>query len=164
MSPKVVEALQNALHHELVSITQYTSHHEVFESMGYPGLSKMLFDDAKGEMAHYEQIADRLLFLDVMPRAKGKIEPLLLDPPDIVKMLEADRELESAAITEYNEAIRLCFKENDHGSRGLFEKMLVEEETHYDNLDRLLKLIETHGAPYLARLAAQPPEMGAGGA
>ena len=70
----------------------------------------------------------------------------------VKEQLQADLEVEKAAIERLNRGIELSRSLADNGSRELLEHILVNEEEHADWLEAQLTLIEQVGEPnYLAQ-------------
>jgi len=64
---------------------------------------------------------------------------------DVKEQFENDLVLESRGVRTYNEAIELCTKLKDNGSRELLDGILVESEEHVDWLETQLGLIKEVG-------------------
>lgn len=60
-------------------------------------------------------------------------------------MLKLNKDPEVNAINKYNEAIDLCGKELDHGTRDLLVKVLKDEEGYLDKVEALLEQINQMG-------------------
>lgn len=139
---KVLAELGKALREELTAINQYFLHAEMCENWGYKRLSAFIKKQSIGEMKHAEVLMERILFLDGIPA----MDPLSLTIGKNVKqMLEADLELEVAAVKQYNEAVATATAEKDNGSRDLLVKLLKDEEEHVDWLEAQLHQIEELG-------------------
>jgi bacterioferritin len=95
------------------------------------------------EMHHAERLIERIIFLDGTPNVNVPLAPEVGD--SVQKQLEADLASEAGAIREYNEAIALCAKEGDAGSKDLFEALLADEEKHADFLEAQLHSIKEMG-------------------
>jgi bacterioferritin len=63
----------------------------------------------------------------------------------VKEQFENDLQLETKGVNAYNDAVALCIKENDGGSRELLETILVESEEHVDWLESQLDLISKVG-------------------
>lgn len=63
-----------------------------------------------------------------------------------------DLELEYAAVERFNRGIGIAVKNNDNGTRELFEKILVSEEEHIDWIESQQEIIRQIGVEnYLAQ-------------
>ena len=70
----------------------------------------------------------------------------------VPEQFELDADLERSAIARLRDAVKLAFDLGDHGSRELFEHILVGEESHLDWLETQQRLLAELGeAHYLAQ-------------
>lgn len=132
-SPKVLEALNEALHEELTAINQYFLHAEMCENWHYHRLADLIKKQSIGEMKHAEAIIERILFLDGTPNMSRALE--LTVGKDVKEQTESDLKLELAAVALYNRAVETARREGDNASRELFEHLLKDEEEHVDFLE-----------------------------
>ena len=155
-NPKVIVELNKALREELTAINQYFLHAEMCENWGYHRLSDFIKKQSIGEMKHAEVLMERILFLDGAPSRM----PLELKVGGTVKaMLESDLALEIGAVEQYNEAVAIATKEDDNGSRELFEVLLKDEEEHVDFLEAQMHQIKELGYErYLAQQVGENKE------
>jgi bacterioferritin len=102
-------------------------------------------------MKHAEALAERILFLKGEPTTKP--DSIAKKGQSIADMLKTDMALESAAIKMYNEAAVICAQEKDQISKQLFEKLLGEEEGHFNDFENVKDHLEKMGDAYLATLA-----------
>ncbi len=147
---KVVAALQQALHEELVAINQYFLHAEMCENWHYKKLGHFIKKQSIDEMKHAEEIIERILFLDETPNLT---QPMQLTVGKTVKaQLESDLGLEISAVDLYNRAVQTARDNADNTSRELFERLLKDEERHIDWLEAQLHQIGEMGYErYLAQ-------------
>ncbi len=132
-SPKVIQALNEALKEELTAINQYFLHAEMCENWHYGKLGDYIKKQSIDEMKHAEAIIERILFLDGTP---NMTELMQINVGQNVKaQLENDLKLEVDAVAQYNQAVELARQEGDNASRELFEKLLKDEEQHVDWLE-----------------------------
>ncbi len=151
MSQKVIDLLNAARARELTAISQYMAQHYELEDMDYGKLGKKMKEIAIQEMKHAEALAERILFLKGTPVSKPDAE--IKKGQDIEAMLNTDIALENEAIKMYNEAIKVCAEEKDHISKQLFEKLLADEEDHFNFFDNTKDHLVKLGSAYLATLA-----------
>jgi bacterioferritin len=130
---KVIDALNEALHEELVAINQYFIHAEMCENWHYDRLGGLIKKESISEMKHAEMLIERILFLDGSPNLTERIE--LTVGKNVKEQLESDLKLEIDAVGMYNRAIETARKEGDNASRELFERLLKDEEGHVDFLE-----------------------------
>jgi len=151
MSKKVIDLLNAARSRELSAITQYMAQHYELEDQDYGKLAKKLKEIGIQEMKHAEALAERILFLEGEPTTKP--DAMVKKGQSIAEMLKTDMALESAAIKMYNEAAVVCAQEKDQISKQLFEKLLGEEEGHFNDFENVKDHLEKMGNAYLATLA-----------
>lgn len=141
--PKVIEALNKGLTVELTAINQYFVQAKMCANWGYQALAKKHYDESIGEMKHADKIIERILFLDGSP-AIARYNPIRVGAT-VLEQLENDLKLETDGVAFYNEGIRLAADIGDHGTRELFDKILIESEEHVDWLETQLNLIKQIG-------------------
>jgi len=151
MSKKVIDLLNAARSRELSAITQYMAQHYELEDQDFGKLAKKLKEIGIQEMKHAEALAERILFLKGEPTSKP--DAIAKKGQSIAEMLKTDMALESAAIKMYNEAAVVCAAEKDQISKQLFEKLLGEEEGHFNDFENVKDHVEKLGNSYLATLA-----------
>ena len=140
---RMIERLNARLADELTAINQYIVHSEMCADWGYDRLHEAIEKRAIEEMEHAEKLIGRILFLEGRPIVSklGKI--------NIGSEVEAqhanDWAAEEAAITAYNEDIRLATEVGDNGSRELLESILMDEEDHIDWIEVQLDQIKQMG-------------------
>ncbi len=153
-SPKVIEALNEALHEELTAINQYFLHAEMCENWHYARLGDTIKRQSIGEMKHAEILIERILFLDGTPNLTKPME--LTVGKDVKEQVESDLKLEIEAVAMYNRAIETARQEADNASRELFERLLKDEEEHVDFLEAQVHQIKELGYErYLSQQIAQ---------
>ena len=141
--PKVIEALNAGLTIELTAINQYFCQAKMCKNWGYNKLAAKHYEESIGEMKHAEKLIDRILFLEGVPEI-ARYDVIRVGT-DVKEQLENDLALESRGVKAYNDAIELCVKVKDHGSRELLDGILVESEEHVDWLETQLGLIKEVG-------------------
>ncbi|MBI4396034.1 MAG: bacterioferritin [Elusimicrobia bacterium] len=152
--PKVIDALNDALTLELTAINQYFLQAKMCRNWGYRKLEKHHFAESLGEMKHAEMLIDRILFLEGAPNISryGTIRTGM----DVKEQLENDLAMETGAVKAYNEAVELCVKTKESGSRDLFEALLKGSEESVDWLEIQLRLIKDVGLEnYLTEQAGE---------
>ncbi|KPK90256.1 MAG: hypothetical protein AMJ94_09885 [Deltaproteobacteria bacterium SM23_61] len=151
MSKKVIDLLNAARSRELSAITQYMAHHYELEDQDFGKLAKKMKEIGIQEMKHAEALAERILFLK--GEATTKPDAIAKKGQSIAEMLKTDLALESAAIKMYNDAAVVCAQEKDQISKQLFEKLLGEEEAHFNDFESIKEHLDKMGNAYLATLA-----------
>ena len=139
---QVIAQLNQALKEELTAINQYFLHAEMCHNWGYHKLGDYIKKQSIDEMKHAEELLERLLFLDAIP----KMEYMALSVGSNVKeQLEADLKLEVNAVEMYNTAVKVSREAGDDASRALFSELLKDEEEHVDWLEAQLQQIKDMG-------------------
>jgi bacterioferritin len=146
---QVIAKLNEGLREELTAINQYFVHAEMCHNWGYHKLGNYIRKQSIGEMKHAEELLERIIFLDGVP----KMEPLPLTiGADVKTQLRNDLDLELKAVVMYNDAIKISRDAGDNTSRELFERLLKDEESHVDFLEAQVSQIEQLGYErYLAQ-------------
>ena len=146
---KVIEALNRALTTELTAINQYFVQAKMLKNWGYNALAKKIYEESIGEMKHADKIIERILFLEGIPNI-ARYDVIRVGK-DVREQFENDLKLETNGVKSYNEAIELCLKVKDSGTRELLEGILVSSEEHVDWLETQIGLIQSIGLQnYLA--------------
>src|SRR5215470_7461484 len=91
-SPKVIAMLNEALHEELVAISQYFLHAEMCENWHYDKLGGYIKKQSIDEMKHAESLIERILFLDGTPNLTELMK--LSVGQNVKEQLESDLKLE----------------------------------------------------------------------
>jgi bacterioferritin len=146
---KVIEALNKALTTELTAINQYFVQAKMLKNWGYLTLAKKVYEESIGEMKHADRIIERILFLEGIPNI-ARYDVIRVGK-DVREQFQNDLKLETSGVKNYNEAIELCVKMKDSGTRELLASILVSSEEHVDWLETQLGLIDSVGLQnYLA--------------
>jgi bacterioferritin len=153
----VIDALNAGLTIELTAINQYFCQSKMCKNWGLNRLAAKHYHESLGEMKHAEFLIDRIIFLEGVPEI-ARYDVIRVGT-NIPEQLKNDLELEMKGVRAYNEAVALCIRENDSGSRELLAKILVESEEHVDWLESQLDLIKTMGLEnYLVTQVGEDPE------
>jgi bacterioferritin len=153
----VIDALNGGLTIELTAINQYFCQAKMCKNWGLNRLGAKHYHESMGEMKHAEMLIDRIIFLEGVPEiARYDVIRVGTTVPE---QLENDLALELKGVHAYNDAVALCIRENDGGSRELLERILVESEEHVDWLESQLDLIYKMGLEnYLVTQVGEDPE------
>ncbi|MFO0946040.1 MAG: bacterioferritin [Planctomycetota bacterium] len=155
-NPQVIEALNRGLTIELTAINQYFIQAKMCMNWGYRKLGAKHYEESIGEMKHAEKLIDRILFLDGVPEIARY--DVIRAGTSVEEQFQVDLALETSGVKLYNEAIAICTKANDNGSRELLDAILVESEEHVDWLETQLNLIAQVGlANYLSEQMGEHP-------
>lgn len=140
---QVIDALNAGLTIELTAINQYFCQSKMCKNWGLNKLAAKHYVESIGEMKHAEKLIDRILFLEGVPEI-ARYDVIRVGT-NVKEQFEHDLALESRGVQSYNDAIALCIKVNDAGSRELLAGILVESEEHVDWLETQLDLIDKVG-------------------
>ncbi len=153
----VIDALNAGLTIELTAINQYFVQSKMCRNWGLHRLADKHYHESIGEMKHAEKLIDRIIFLEGVPEI-ARYDVIRVGT-SVQEQFENDLKLETKGVNAYNDAVALCIKENDGGSRELLESILVESEEHVDWLESQLDLISKVGIEnYLITQVGEEPE------
>ena len=148
-NPQVIDALNRALTIELTAINQYFCQAKMCQNWGFWKLGNKHYQESMGEMKHAERLIERILFLEGVPEI-ARYDVIRVGA-DVKEQFENDLALELSGVKYYNEAIDLCIKVKDNGTREILGPILTESEEHVDWLETQLRLIDELGEKaYLA--------------
>lgn len=142
---KSIENLQTALAMELTAVNQYLLHAHTLEDWGLDKLASRMRDEMQEELGHAGQFIDRIMFLGGTPELSPTKTPEKADT--LETLFEDDKAEEKGAIEFYGKAARDASDANDIGTRTLFETILLDEEGHWDWLDRQVATLKRMGEP-----------------
>ena len=141
--PKVIDVLNAGLTIELTAINQYFCQAKMCKNWGFNKLAAKHYAESMGEMKHAEKLIDRILFLEGVPEiARYDVIRVGID---VKEQFENDLLLETHGVKTYNDAVELCARLKDNGSRELLDGILVESEEHVDWLETQISLIKDVG-------------------
>lgn len=142
-SQKVIDALNGGLTIELTAINQYFVQSKMCRNWGLNKLADKHYHESIGEMKHAEKLIDRIIFLEGVPEiARYDVIRVGTTVPE---QFEYDLALETKGVLAYRDAIQVCEKEKDSGSRDLLTTILTESEEHVDWLESQIDLISKIG-------------------
>ena len=100
------------------------------------------------EMGHIEVLAERILFLkgDVEMVAAGPVEKILEPDAILLKVMA----MEEDGVKTYNKAAQECAANADSASKQLFERLVSDEEGHFNQYEKQHDNIKRFGLSYLA--------------
>jgi len=145
---KSIQLLNRAVADELQAVHQYMYFHFHLADQGFGPLSMLFKRTAIQEMGHVEVLAERILFLkgDVQMVPAGPVEPI----QDAEAMLVKSMAMEEDGARSYNVAALACAEDADSASKQLFERLVGDEEVHYDLFEKQRDNIKRFGPSYLA--------------
>lgn len=138
----VLKLLNDALATELVCVLRYRRHHFMARGIHSQSVSQEFLDHANEELAHADQIAERIVQLggepDFAPDSLTARSHAEYVPGDtLVSMIREDLVAERIAIDSYRDVIRYL-GDQDPTTRRMLESILAMEEEHADDLADLL--------------------------
>lgn len=145
---KSIHLLNRAVADELQAVHQYMYFHFHLDDQGFTPLSQLFKRIAIQEMGHVELLAERILFLkgDVEMVPAGPVEKIL-DPEAVLVKAMA---MEEDGIRSYNQAALECGAAADAASKQIFERLVNDEESHFDQYEKQHDNIQRFGLSYLA--------------
>jgi bacterioferritin len=148
MYEKSVELLNKAVADEMSAVHQYMYFHFHCEDQGFELLAGLFMRTAIEEMGHVELLAERIIFLggDVEMVASTNVKKV----QDVAEMLAKGIEMEQGSVRDYNLWANECSANADSGSKKIFERLVDDEERHYDQYDNEKNNLERFGDRYLA--------------
>ena len=145
----VIDVLNKARSSELHAIYQYMNQHYTLDDLDYPKLASKLREIAIDEMRHAEDFAERIKDLDGEPVAESSEK--VVKRQDVREIFRFDANLEDATMDMYNKFWELCRENGDMLSAGIFERIIGEEQAHFDYFDDTDTHIRELGDSFLAR-------------
>ena len=145
---KSIHLLNKAVADELQAVHQYMYFYFHLDDQGFKPLSQLFKRIAIQEMGHLEVLADRILFLkgDVEMVAAGPVEKILEPEAILVKVMA----MEEDGVKTYNQAAQECAANADAATKQLFERLVGDEEGHFDQYEKQHDNIKRFGLSYLA--------------
>lgn len=165
MHEKSIELLNKAVADEMAAVHQYMYFHFHCDDQGLDLLAQVFKRTAIEEMLHVERLAERILFL------KGEVELTAAEAVekihDVKQMLKKASGMEAGSARDYNLWANECSANADSVTKKLFEQLVLEEETHFDQFDTELENLAKYGDNYLAlqsiersKAVSMRPQMG----
>lgn len=136
VDPRTLGWLARALNHEMGAVQQYLAQSVLARLWGDEPLAAKLRQEAIEELEHAERLMERLILMGVAPSA-GNLAPARLGRSR-ESLIEANRQLEVNAVRLYQEAVAHARRVRDHDSAALLANILLEEQAHVQELDRLM--------------------------
>ena len=148
MHEKSIDLLNKAVADEITALHQYMYFHFHCDDQGFDLLADLFKRTAIEEMIHVEQLAERILFLngEVEMKASAEVKKVA----EVEEMLAMAKSMEEQSALDYNRWANECSANADSVSKTLFEKLVVDEERHYDQYDDEIENLNRFGKEYLA--------------
>lgn len=148
---KVIEVLNKARAMELYAISQYMNQHYGLDDQDYGQLAARVRKIAIDEMRHAEDFAERIKDIDGEPTTA--IDGAVIKRQDVREIFKFDADVELDTIKKYNEFIKVCREQGDQVSANLLERIIDEEQEHFNEFDDIDSHIKELKESYLARMA-----------
>lgn len=148
MKEKSIELLNRAVADELAAVHQYMYFHFHCDDQGYDLLAGLFRRTAIEEMQHIELLAERILFLggEVDLKASAEVKKM----HNVKEMLQMGGAMETESVNDYNKWANECAQNADSASKKIFERLVEDEERHFDQYDVEMENLEKFGDNYLA--------------
>ena len=143
-----IALLNRAVADELAAVHQYMYFHIHLDDLGFAPLAALFKRTAIQEMGHVEALSERILFLkgDTEMAAAGMVEKIT----EPALMLAKAMAMEEGSARDYNLWAIECSKNADAASKQIFEKLIQDEEGHFDAFEKQHENIQRFGPNYLA--------------
>lgn len=141
----LLNVLNSLLSDELTAINQYVVHAEMCENWGYQKLHKAIERQAYDEMHHAEWLIQRIIFLEGLPIV-SRLNQIRIGKT-VPDMIRNDYNDELAAVSSYNDAIKLAREVKDQATVDLLTRILKMEEGHIDWAEAQQDQMEQIGLP-----------------
>ncbi|MDH5678550.1 MAG: ferritin-like domain-containing protein [Nitrospinota bacterium] len=147
-SDRVIEILNQVYTSEIGAIGIYMDQHARMDDQGLKKFAERLKGDAVEEMGHAESLMERILYVGGAMKYE-KHEVPRVDMADVPSIIKVNIDLEVRAIERLNNGIRMCYEDNDNGTRLLLESILKDEEKHLDEYETLQENVEKYGDAFI---------------
>jgi bacterioferritin len=145
-NPKIIDALNSILAHELAAMDQYFIHSQMYLDWGLNKLYERINHEFDDERGHATKLIERMLFLEGTPDMVTRTGFVV--GTDVPSMLESDLRVEYAVDAELKRVIAMCEDEGDYVTREMLEVLLDDTEMdHAYWLEQQLGLIKRLGLP-----------------
>ena len=133
---RVIEALNSALEKELAAMVRYLHHSFIVIGPGRGPLVQLFRSLATDSMTHSIQIGEKITALGGHPSVKMEE---IDEPGDqtLEEMLKEDLEMEKNHIEMYERHLKEF--EEDLILKLMYEQIILEEVSHYENLEMYLR-------------------------
>lgn len=141
---EVIDILNELLTLELTAMDVYFLHSRIYQDLGLNALYERINHEMSDETLHASMLMERILFLEGTPHI-GARAPFKLST-DVKEMIEIELQYEIEDCQKLKDAIALCEKNADFGSRDILMTLLSDtEDDHINWLEIQLKLIKSIG-------------------
>jgi len=146
---QLIELLNEDLILEYTAALQYFQHYARTQGRKYDSFRDELKTHGMEEIGHASSLADRINYMGGVP-AVGVGDVKLA--PGAKQMLELDLVDEKTAVARYKERIAQALTLGEYGLADILQDILVDEESHQDDLETILAEEKEAVAPPYAKL------------
>ena len=133
--PRLLGYLNRALGHEMAAVQQYMAQSRICDQWGMEKYCAHFRQDVTEELEHVQILIDALLKLGSAPNATQL--PAVRLGRNLREMIAIDHVLEVEAIRLYEEAAEYCMRVRDFEHQSLFAKIMNDELTHCEELNKM---------------------------
>ncbi len=134
--PRLLGYLNRALGHEMAAVQQYMAQSRICDQWGMEKYCAHFRQDVTEELEHVQSLIDALLKIGAAPNATQL--PAVRLGRNLREMMSIDLVLEIEAIRLYEEAAEYCMRVRDFEHQALFAKIMNDELTHREELNRMI--------------------------
>ena len=139
----VVDLLNTALTTELTAVNQYFLAAKMCANWGFARLHDRFRALSFEEMKDTEELIEHILYLEGLPNMQRLNQVRVGEA--VPELLQAGLDLERGAVEFLRGAIEHCDPVGDYTTRGKFEEMIQDEETHVDWFETQLETVRLVG-------------------
>lgn len=132
----MIDSLNEDLAGELGAMIQYITYAAKATGPYRPQLSEFFLGEVPDEQGHAQFLANKIVALGGEPRTKARDVPAAKSDRE---MVEAVREAEKRAVTDYTKRIRQAEEFGDKGLVVQLEDIVRDETGHLEETERLLR-------------------------
>jgi bacterioferritin len=134
MDAKLIDKLNDILRHEWTGVAQYSQAGFVVSGFWREVYADMFCENAKECFGHAQLVGDKIVALGGVPTIERNP---VKQSNDLAEMLNHALAFESAAVTQYTEALDCCG--DDRALVVFLEDILKEEQEGVDEISKLLR-------------------------
>ncbi|MDR2757215.1 MAG: hypothetical protein LBC20_16075 [Planctomycetaceae bacterium] len=148
---KIIDVLNKARSMELGAIFQYLNQHYGLDDDDYTKLASEVKKIAVDEMKHAEAFAERIKDIDGSLEPTTEITGKIIRGQEVEEIFPFNANSENETMIAYNNFAKICRENNDSETATLFEKIITEEQKHFNYFDDTASHIKKLGNSFLAR-------------
>ncbi|MBI5366879.1 MAG: bacterioferritin [Planctomycetes bacterium] len=133
---KLIEALNHDLEHEMAGMIRYLHHSFMVFGVGRVPLVQVLREQVRDSMNHATMLGEKITALGGYPTATVH-EEFVPTTRSIAEILRDSLAHEKEALAGYEDQLPLAGK--NLALREMFKHIILEEQTHIEELEKLLR-------------------------